>query len=192
MQVGSQNKAKLLFEFRILTLGVMLPSLLHACTRAVPSGLKYLSLPTFKDVKVGQRIVSTSWFLRLAPFVGVHDSKTNASKAHSSDTDPPTLGWRVGHLGGLTSLSLSQHLENGGGVGHGRHGKGVPAICPTGTPYTPLPQILDLLSADLCPGLLSLDRVFMRQQAQRLHAFMLCTSFPEISWTRMRLPCLPS
>ena len=33
---------------------------------------------------------------------------------------------------------------------------------------------------------------FMRQQSQRLGAFMLCTSFPEISWTRMRLPCLPS
>ena len=33
---------------------------------------------------------------------------------------------------------------------------------------------------------------FMRQQGQRLRAFMLRTSFPEISWTRMRLPCLPS
>ena len=29
-------------------------------------------------------------------------------------------------------------------------------------------------------------------QGQTLHAFMLRTSFPEMSWTRMRLPCLPS
>ena len=27
----------------------------------------------------------------------------------------------------------------------------------------------------------------MRQQGQRLRVFMLCTSFPKISWTRMRL-----
>ena len=48
------------------------------------------------------------------------------------------------------------------------------------------PQILDLpaLTTEFGPR-------FMRQQGQRLRAFMLCTSFPEISWTRMRLPCLP-
>ena len=38
------------------------------------------------------------------------------------DLSPPTLGWRVGHLGGFSPNTF----KSGRGVGHGRHRKGVP------------------------------------------------------------------